>query len=176
MIGFSAEEELEIFKCMIVWELTSGGQINFFIYNGTHEIKTEPLFIIKSAENCTLNGVGYHPHEKNVIGLQQIDQYTINHEIGHVLGLEHEMNRPDRDMFIKINYARLNNNFIALSQFIPKEPTLYDYKNYPFDYGSVMMYYDSGNPPVIEVFGNAIPNGTPTVIDIMKVKDIYKLE
>jgi hypothetical protein len=43
-VGFTPEEEFEIVKAMITWELASGGKISFFIY-GTRESKTKPLIM-----------------------------------------------------------------------------------------------------------------------------------
>jgi hypothetical protein len=61
---------------------------------------------------------------------------TLLHEMGHILGLYHEMSRPDYSNYITINYGNVikgsEDNFATLSDNF-QDTTL-------FDYASVMMY------------------------------------
>ena len=81
------------------------------------------------------------------------------HEIGHALGLWHEHSRPDRDNYIKVNYANirqesLHNNFKTLCD-RAYEPI--GRHNVKYDYESI-MHYDKfafskhpGSSPTIEL-------------------------
>jgi hypothetical protein len=171
MIGFTPEEEFEIFKSMLTWELASGGKVEFFIV-GTRETENKPLYISKGKDQMTI-GSGYDPGGINYMTLNSFGQFDLNHEIGHALGLYHEFTRPDRDLYVTINLDRIGNDILALTQFIPIEPKLYDYEKYPFDYLSIMMYKDSGTPPIIDFHGNNTCGETPSIIDALKVRDIY---
>ncbi|PIC26890.1 hypothetical protein B9Z55_019329 [Caenorhabditis nigoni] len=63
---------------------------------------------------------------------------TAAHELGHALGFFHTQSRYDRDNFISINYANIDQSYVE--QF-DKETSSTNY-NYgmPYDYGSIMQY------------------------------------
>ena len=101
---------------------------------------------------------------------------TLLHEMGHVLGLYHEMTRPDRDSYISVNF----NNVIKGSEdnFTQQGDNYQDLTL--FDYGSVMMYipfaFSRNGGPVLDT----IPPGMPlsnyvgyTAADIDSVKRLY---
>ncbi|KAF0315616.1 hypothetical protein K4K61_007061 [Colletotrichum sp. SAR11_59] len=64
---------------------------------------------------------------------------TPGHELGHVIGLAHEHQRPDRDQYIRILPDRIDENH--LDQFViwPGADT-----SVPFDYNSIMLYNSKG--------------------------------
>jgi hypothetical protein len=80
--------------------------------------------------------VGRIGGEQNVGGSFSCDLGTLLHEMGHVVGLYHEMSRPDRNTFITINTANIikgsESNFNQLGD-NEQDLTL-------FDYASVMEY------------------------------------
>ena len=171
MSGFTPEEEFEIFKSMLTWEMASGGKVEFFIV-GTRETENKPLYISKGKEQMTI-GAGYDPGGINYMTLYSFGQYELNHELGHSLGLMHEFTRPDRDLYVTIN---LDPSVCPLYkyQFIPVEPKLYDFRKYPFDYNSIMMY---GEYPAygihIDGHGHTLGSESISIIDALKVRDIY---
>ena len=62
----------------------------------------------------------------------------ILHELGHALGLLHEHQRPDRDLYISVIW----NNIIPLylDNFATRDNPLIIEENYPYDYQSIMHY------------------------------------
>ena len=171
MIGFTPEEEFEIFKSMLTWELASGGKVEFFIV-GARETENKPLYISKGEDSMSI-GHGYDPQGGNFVVFNSTFQQTILHELGHSLGLMHEMTRPDRDLFITVD---IDSSVCPLYkyQFIPVEPKLYDFRKYPFDYNSIMMY---GEYPAygihIDGHGHTLGSESISIIDALKVRDIY---
>lgn len=80
---------------------------------------------------------------KNVVSLHAPDcmhKRVILHEIGHALGLYHQQNRPDRDTYLDILWANVQET--SKSQFeIPTEGTYLSLTNdIPYDYRSIMHY------------------------------------
>lgn len=62
---------------------------------------------------------------------------AILHELGHVLGLEHEHQRPDRDEHIAINAANVNANLqSSLNKFLANQVIVAS----PYDFHSIMHY------------------------------------
>ncbi len=68
-------------------------------------------------------------------------QRQATHELGHVLGLTHEHQRVDRDLYITVHWNNIQPE--AVSQYQLLENTLYDEESYPYDYRSVMHYSQS---------------------------------
>ncbi|TDZ34450.1 Astacin-like metalloprotease toxin 5 [Colletotrichum spinosum] len=64
-----------------------------------------------------------------------LDAGTPGHELGHVIGLDHEHQRPDRDEFIRVLENRIQSDW--LDQFA-KDPSTNT--SVPFDYNSIMLY------------------------------------
>ncbi|MFP5227792.1 MAG: M12 family metallopeptidase [Acidobacteriota bacterium] len=112
---------------------------------------------------CEAN-VGYDAMPAQpVSGSANCDEATILHEMGHVIGLWHEMTRTDRDTYVTVNYNNVTKsdypgNFLINTE---NQQLLTKY----FDYGSLMQYgaadFSRNNGPVIE----SIPAGIPMNIE-----------
>uniref|UniRef100_A0A0N4Z5Y5 Metalloendopeptidase n=1 Tax=Parastrongyloides trichosuri TaxID=131310 RepID=A0A0N4Z5Y5_PARTI len=63
---------------------------------------------------------------------------SVQHEIVHALGIDHEHNRPDRDKYIIINKKNLKPIYHYLFNITSKD-IVHNY-NLPYDYGSIMHY------------------------------------
>ena len=70
-----------------------------------------------------------------MIGPSAWNRGTLNHELGHVLGMVHEHQRRDRDLYVTINTANLmfgpDGNFVVLTDSNDQGP---------YDFDSVMHY------------------------------------
>lgn len=57
------------------------------------------------------------------------------HELGHILGMDHEQSRPDRDKYIKIVYDNIKPGYETEFELNPEA-----YTKEPYDYLSIMHY------------------------------------
>uniref|UniRef100_A0A914Y5F9 Metalloendopeptidase n=1 Tax=Panagrolaimus superbus TaxID=310955 RepID=A0A914Y5F9_9BILA len=87
--------------------------------------------------------------------------FIIIHEVMHVLGLEHEHQRPDRDKYIKIQYQNVESDKMANFGLI--SPNEVDYKDHPYDYQSI-MHYDG------TAFGKRDPQTGKKLVTMMPLK------
>ncbi|XP_024214102.1 meprin A subunit beta isoform X2 [Halyomorpha halys] len=81
------------------------------------------------------------------------------HELGHVVGFWHEMNRPDRDDYIVIHWNNILKGFT--SAFVKNSAVSVDTLGETFDLKSVMMYDEyafskDGKSPTIETKSKAL--------------------
>ncbi len=85
---------------------------------------------------CLSEGVGMKGGRQLVELVDGCQRGEIIHEIGHVLGLDHEQNRSDRDKYVKVIFQNIEKGFAG--QFTQR-PSLYtDLGTY--DYDSIMHY------------------------------------
>jgi len=111
---FTENERLFIEARMQDWEKCS--PIIHFVPNNI----ADAYFFEKSSLNGPEAGsvrLGYDETIDRIINIDEdhIEARTILHEIGHILGLKHEHQRPDRDQYISINwdnvYHEMADNF-----------------------------------------------------------------
>lgn len=76
-------------------------------------------------------GRGAHPVQLGT----ECGSGNVAHEIGHIVGLDHEQNRLDRDNFVTINYGSILAGFDGNFQV---NPSSQNYEQY--DFGSIMHY------------------------------------
>jgi hypothetical protein len=82
-----------------------------------------------------LDGLGWGFGPRNV-NIATWNLFTIVHELGHIMGMPHEQNRPDRDASVTIETSNavadlFNFNFLL-------DPTAETYG--PYDFDSIMQY------------------------------------
>lgn len=84
----------------------------------------------------------------NPASVKGISPNVVMHELGHAIGRRHEHQRPDRDMFITVNYGNVEQDDVdqfVLDQWDPGFP------RYPYDVDFI-MHYDS-----LEFSKNGLP-------------------
>lgn len=101
--------------------------------------EVERLFISRSGlfRGCNA-GLGWRAGGGTIMNLDQGCWFddVILHEFGHVLGLEHEHQRLDRDLYVRVNPGNLQSGTTVASAFsvIPSSPVG------PYDLRSIMHY------------------------------------
>lgn len=173
LVGINRDEAKNIIEAMYLWEAASMGRIQFRFQpdNPDGYSSTNTLYIVKNEIISGAFGSGYFPDKINVLFLDRFDQRAILHELGHKIGLEHEHQRPDRDMFITIDWAKVDPEYA--SQFTYLKPDLYDYTNYAYDYDSV-MHYGEEDTSAIDSHGHPIGLSSISLFDALKVRDMYE--
>ncbi|KAL0936404.1 Zinc metalloproteinase nas-5 [Colletotrichum truncatum] len=113
---------------------------------------------------------------------------TPGHELGHVIGLAHEQQRPDRDQYIRILTDRIQEDFLDQFTIDSDADT-----SVPFDYNSIMLYDtkafaktnrftwltgEGGLKHTMETITDKQINpwSSPTANDFKAVNDAYKCE
>ncbi|XP_076157830.1 hatching enzyme 1.2-like [Alosa pseudoharengus] len=102
---------------------------------------------------------------------------TVQHELLHALGFNHEQCRSDRDQYIRV---LLQNVQSGLEYAFDKIATLN--QNTPYDYNSVMQYhkyaFSKNNQPTMQPYPDPnVPFGTATEMsknDILRVNRLYQ--
>lgn len=99
------------------------------------------------------------------------------HEIGHALGLWHEQARPDRDSFVKVNFANVREGYA--SQFNKVSATS-NVQLTPYDFGSIMHYgpfafSSNSKPTIVKLDGSTVGMGQRTKLSTGDIAGIAKL-
>jgi len=107
---------------------------------------------------------------------------TVAHEFLHALAIWHEQSRMDRDNFVTVNYANIENTDEARKQF-DKAP-FSNNLNTPYDYYSIMHYHNfafsaNGQPTIVAKDSSIIlrHSSTKTALtqsDVDGVRFLYK--
>ena len=171
LLGMNSDEMNKVFESMYLWEAASIGRIQFRPANPVGHSETGILYIVKNEIISGALGTGYYPDDINILFLDRFEQRAILHELGHKIGLEHEHQRPDRDLFITIDWGRVNPELV--SQFAYRSPDLYDYAGYSYDYISV-MHYGPEETTAIDSHGHPIGSDNISFTDALKVQDLYE--
>jgi len=157
--------------------------IRFVERNRQNSVSYPNYVVFKQGSNplaCLSYGVGMMGGSQTVELVDGCGFGQIVHEIGHVLGLDHEQNRSDRDKFVRINISNIIDGYAYAFE---QRPSLYqDLGSYDFD--SIMHYepnaFTCNGSPTIEPLV-ALPAGVNfgqrTHIsqgDIAAIKAAYK--
>ncbi len=165
LINFTDEEQKKIFDCMMLWEAASQNRVHFSLH-GQQDVST--LKIVKYDGDFLGASVYYGYTDNPVILLSVVENKQILHELGHIIGLMHEHQRPDRDNYISVRWDNIP--LEDRTQFMYMEPDTYVYYEYPYDYNSIMHYDD---PYYIDGHGHQIGSSTISTTDGLKVKNMY---
>ncbi|KAI5088549.1 nephrosin isoform 2 precursor [Silurus meridionalis] len=116
----------------------------------------------KQALSIERNGCVYHQ--------------TVQHELLHALGFDHEQCRSDRDEHVKILFENIEADYkFAFNRIATNN------LNTPYDYNSVMHYHrfafsKNNEPTIIPIADNNVPIGLATEMssnDILRVNSLY---
>lgn len=132
--------------------------------------------LFQSGEGCA-SWVGRRGGQQEVWVAPNCNMGSMMHEIGHLLGLEHEHTRPDRDQHIAIHWENIepekHHNFDAASA---DTQMLGDY-----DYGSIMHYGpmnfsvngEATITPLVETTATMGQRSAPSAGDLDAVAQLY---
>ncbi|XP_041355648.1 zinc metalloproteinase nas-37-like isoform X2 [Gigantopelta aegis] len=115
------------------WETVSC--VRFVKKNKSHKYW---LQFVKSDKCEAYYGSIKVPNQKVNLRPSCFDKLTVAHVLGHILGMKHEHNRPDRDNFVKINWGDIEG--IWLGEY--KKDTWKAVTSFgvPYDYMSIMHH------------------------------------
>jgi hypothetical protein len=110
--------------------------VKFVPYSGSQQ---DSIVFARTSVQLCLSYVGRISGHQPIYLDDRCGEREIMHELMHALGFIHEQSRPDRDSFVRINWAAIQED--KQSQFDIAPPLYGDmYKGRPFDYQSIMIY------------------------------------
>lgn len=173
-IGFTPDEYATIYTAMIKWQLASGGRVQFLDVLLTDAPDgVDALVIIKTppAPAALTNRIGYN-NGSSVFLPDGFTERIVLHELGHVLGLIDEQSREDRDLFVRVLWENIPPALVT--GWMYQDSILYDVREFPYDYLSVMHYHkiEAG----IDWTSTPGPMGSDniSIIDAIKIQYLYE--
>jgi hypothetical protein len=168
---FSDNDVRNIKEAMRSWELVCGVRFE--------EVKprSSAYAIIRATQQVWFSSIGENNSKCHMMfGRSYSDIDVIIHELGHCLGLVHEHQRPDRDLYVTIIW----DNILSGKEFnfdIIDNP-LYVEQDYDYDYRSIMHYSPysfsiNGTPTIIAKGSGIIDPGGITDLDAERARAIY---
>lgn len=157
-----------VLEAMSEWEC--GSSVRFVEVQDPSSDHVTISFLEAGAKNRAT--IGYHARASVHFSAGAL-RLTVLHELGHVIGLRHEHQRPDRD-----SYIRIDENICALTgwsaddiRVLGADDFLYDVSSFAYDYQSIMAYH---SPYITDLNGAVVAAGRSlTETDIAKVNAIY---
>ncbi len=172
---FSADEKSLIRDAMNEWETNTGIH---FVQDILYLENSYFIYKVDSPDlNVTVSTVGYS-EGNNYLITGDISYSHILHELGHCMGLQHEHQRLDRDLFIFIYWNNLDKVYI--SQFTHTSSEIYPMEKYPYDHHSIMHYDEYSGTlnggKTIDTFGHRENDdrGRISRYDSEKIRYIYR--
>jgi hypothetical protein len=131
---------------------------------------------VRNSESWSSSAVGMRGGEQLIRVSDGAVMGTVVHECMHALGVLHEQSRCDRDTFVSINYANIQDGFE--SNFDRFCDGYRDYLDY--DYGSIMHYpatafSRNGQPTIVPVQSGVTigQRAAMSVIDRLTIAEMY---
>jgi hypothetical protein len=181
LYGFTKEQEQIVHQCAGDWSragvkfiYTPFGSKEYYKYS--YHVIISPIF----SGSCSTVGMRDENYVQLSIYQNNFNKMkgTIRHEFGHILGLVHEHQRPDRNEYVTIYWKNIIEeeriNFKILDN-----PLLNEEK-FPYDFKSIMHYSwtaasSNGKVTMLKKDGHCVHNFSEiSEIDIKKIKDMYK--
>ena len=178
--NFTSDEKLVIEYSMSLWVDKTKANIKF-IYSPDRKKKV--CFIIKKSGDFGTSkaSIGYR-RKLNYLYLDPsstTDIPVITHELGHVLGLVHEHQRPDRDEYVTILFNNVVKGYTDQFNKDFAVEFLYDYKMFPYDYNSIMHYSSNlfsrkpGLHTIVPKKHSLVYLNSISAIDCKKIRYLY---
>lgn len=176
---FTEQEREYIRTQMNKWELC--GNIKFESVQW-YELKgwtihPDRVYIIKQDGNAATTGYDHVVHTISLTGNFMMTPRTVVHEFGHILGLKHEQQRPDRDLYVRINWNKIEEGKEFNFEIV--DNPLYVEEDFNYDYNSVMHYFpyefsNDGSKTIEALNGLEFFGGWDiSEIDCQKIEQIY---
>lgn len=149
-VGFDSDQKVRFREAMNEWENVTC--LKFVEWNPYEHTSFIHFTTSTICDCCTFIGKQGFLVQDVYINQGCHTKGIILHELGHVIGFDHEQNRPDRDSYITIQKQYITPG--AESQFNKATATDVDSLGEPYDFGSIMHYgpYDYSNGgPIIQV-------------------------
>ena len=162
-LGFNEKELMTIYSEAKLWQ-SGCSKIEFEFVDNDANVK-----IIKS-DTLGYSG-GLTDIETKTIILSDPTMRCCLHELGHILGLEHEFQRVDRDLYVHVDISGLSKEDAI--QFIYLKSDLYDMTELPYDYKSIMHYKSDDYDEGVLTSDHEIGGDMITLSDLEKVNRIY---
>ena len=174
----SGADASEVRKAMHHWHEATGGAVTFVERTGQRNFVR---FTTGPRSYCYApigQAIGRHDVALRPPSAGGVCAYSeALHELGHVLGLDHEMQRADRDAHVTIHWDNIQKGFASAFTKAKGE------RNYgAYDFASIMHYDSSffsknGGPTVTHKDGARIHwEGTLSGEDVTTVKQMYSLQ
>ena len=114
------------------WNTNLMGMIQFVVRTN----EADYAYFQLSTTGCS-SPVGYYPgagpHPVQLAN--ECGSGNVAHEMGHIVGLDHEQNRLDRDNYVTIDFSKITTAYVQNFSITA------DHKNYQtYDFGSIMHY------------------------------------
>ncbi len=173
--GYFTDEEIETTRAaMDEWESVCGVRFIEVLPRST------AYEIIKDERNYSWSSSIGSNNVMNYLSFGSYDSYAyghVLHELGHCLGLLHEHQRPDRDLYVEVVWDNIWPEYEF--NFDMRDNPLFEEEQFPYDYNSIMHYHSrgfsiDGNETIIPKDGRDIlRTDSLTEIDKEKVRAIY---
>jgi hypothetical protein len=118
----------------VLEEFNRTGPVRFVPYSG----QTDGIVFVPFSGLC-LSYLGRIGGQQPVYLDDRCDDHEIAHELMHALGFIHEHSRPDRDMYVKINWNNIDEDKQSQFEKVPDSLAVAT-RGRPFDYRSIMLY------------------------------------
>jgi hypothetical protein len=168
--SFTENEKLIIESSMKEWKAC--GKIKFIEKSDADNFTLH----IEKLSNDNHDGYSTYGFQDNPeIRIGNVSRKVTRHEFGHVLGIMHEHQRPDRDKFITVNMENVMHGFEENFYKLTSNYYLYNFSSYSYDMESVMHYdrlsYSKNGLPTINI--PSIKQFYITKSDCDKISEIY---
>ncbi|KAL3841417.1 hypothetical protein ACJMK2_019569 [Sinanodonta woodiana] len=175
---YEPKQRAKILAAMRRWEDVTCIQFVPWTDKVEEKLREKRYINFFSAGNCFSRN-GFHSTQPQLIGLgpRCLSMSTIIHELGHAIGLIHEMERPDRDSYIDVLYENINPDSRRNYDTTLSKGMNYELYNTPYDYRSIMHYppmaWSNNNGPAVITKDPAYQNVIGRVDEISFFDALY---